>query len=151
MDGRRWLNAAMILLRRLVAIAAVGIAAAAAVRAPAPPPAAPPVNWNARGGHTPGSTSVEYQVRDGARTYRALSPGGVGIPNAEWSKSYLASTERLKGLGPWDVMLPNHPDMMLPRRIGELEPELKRERRARRTPSWRGRPGSTRGSTPSLR
>jgi metallo-beta-lactamase class B len=76
-------------------------------------------------GHTPGSTSVEYQVRDGARTYRALSPGGVGIPSAEWSKPYLASTVRLKALGPWDVMLPNHPDMMLPKKIRDLEPELK--------------------------
>jgi metallo-beta-lactamase class B len=76
-------------------------------------------------GHTPGSTSTELQVRDGARTYRALVPGGLGIPNAQWSKAYLASTQRLKSLGPWDVMLPNHPDMMVPRKIRELEPELK--------------------------
>jgi metallo-beta-lactamase class B len=76
-------------------------------------------------GHTPGSTSTELQVRDGARTYRALLPGGLGIPNAQWSKAYLASTQRLKSLGPWDVMLPNHPDMMVPRKIRELEPELK--------------------------
>ena len=76
-------------------------------------------------GHTPGSTSTELQVRDGARSYRALLPGGLGIPNAQWSKAYLASTQRLKSLGPWDVMLPNHPDMMVPRKIRELEPELK--------------------------
>ena len=76
-------------------------------------------------GHTPGSTSTELQVRDGARTYRALLPGGLGIPNAQWSKAYLTSTQRLKSLGPWDVMLPNHPDMMVPRKIRELEPELK--------------------------
>jgi len=76
-------------------------------------------------GHTPGATSTELQVRDGARTYRALVPGGLGIPNAQWSKAYLDSTRRLKSLGPWDVMLPNHPDMMVPRKIRELEPELK--------------------------
>lgn len=79
-------------------------------------------------GHTPGATSVEFQVRDGDRTYRALSPGGLGIPDAQWSSAYLQSTERLKALGPWDVMLPNHPDMMVPRRIRELEPELKTRR-----------------------
>jgi metallo-beta-lactamase class B len=76
-------------------------------------------------GHTPGSTSTEVQVRDGARSYRALIPGGLGIPNAQWSKAYLDSTQRLKSLGPWDVMLPNHPDMGVPRKIRELEPELK--------------------------
>jgi len=76
-------------------------------------------------GHTPGATSTEFQVRDGARRYRALVPGGLGIPNAQWSKPYLDSMQRLKSLGPWDVMLPNHPDMMVPRKIRELEPELK--------------------------
>ena len=30
-------------------------------------------------GHTPGATSIEYQVRDGGKTYRALSPGGLGM------------------------------------------------------------------------
>lgn len=79
-------------------------------------------------GHTPGSTSVEFQVRDGDRTYRALSPGGLGIPDAQWSEAYLTSTQRLKALGPWDVMLPNHPDMMVPRTIRELEPDLKTRR-----------------------
>ena len=79
-------------------------------------------------GHTPGSTSVEFQVRDGNRTYRALSPGGLGIPDAQWSAAYLKSTQRLKALGPWDVMLPNHPDMMVPRKIRELEPDLKTRR-----------------------
>jgi metallo-beta-lactamase class B len=79
-------------------------------------------------GHTPGATSTEFQVRDGDRRYRALSPGGLGIPNAEWSAAYLKSTEKLTALGPWDVMLPNHSDMMVPRRIRELEPELKARR-----------------------
>ena len=79
-------------------------------------------------GHTPGATSTEFQVRDGDRRYRAIVPGGLGIPNAEWSAAYLKSTERLKGLGPWDVMLPNHSDMMVPRKIRELEPELKARR-----------------------
>ena len=79
-------------------------------------------------GHTPGATSTAFQVRDGDRSYRAISPGGLGIPNAEWSAAYLKSTERLKALGPWDVMLPNHSDMMVPRKIRELEPELKARR-----------------------
>jgi len=79
-------------------------------------------------GHTPGATSTEFQVRDGGRTYRALSPGGLGIPDAQWSAAYLKSTQRLKALGPWDVMLPNHSDMMVPRKIRELEPDLKTRR-----------------------
>jgi metallo-beta-lactamase class B len=74
---------------------------------------------------TPGSTSTEYQARDGNRSYRVLMPGGLGIPNAEWSAAYLESTQRLKSLGPWDVMLPNHPDMGVPRKIRDLEPLLK--------------------------
>lgn len=76
-------------------------------------------------GHTPGSTSTEYRARDGNRSYRVLMPGGLGIPSAEWSAAYLKSTQRLKSLGPWDVMLPNHPDMGVPRKIRDLEPLLK--------------------------
>lgn len=79
-------------------------------------------------GHTPGSTSVEYRARDGNRSYRVLSPGGLGIPAAEWSVPYLKSTERLKALGPWDVMLPNHPDMMVPRKMRDLEQDIKNRR-----------------------
>ena len=76
-------------------------------------------------GHTPGSTSTEFRARDGNRTYRVLMPGGLGFPNAQWTPAYLKSTERLKALGPWDAMLPNHGDMMTPRRLRELEPAIR--------------------------
>ena len=76
-------------------------------------------------GHTPGSTSTEFRARDGNRTYRVLMPGGLGFPNAQWTPAYLKSTERLKALGPWDAMLPNHGDMMTPRRLRDLEPAIR--------------------------
>jgi len=76
-------------------------------------------------GHTPGATSTEFQARDGNRRYRVIVPGGLGIPTAEWSQAYLKSTERLKSLGPWDVMLPNHSDMMVPKKWKDLEADLK--------------------------
>lgn len=79
-------------------------------------------------GHTPGATSTEYRARDGNRTYRVLSPGGLGFPNAEWTPAYLKSTQRLKSLGPWDAMLPNHGDMMTPRRMRDLEADIRAHR-----------------------
>jgi hypothetical protein len=48
---------------------------------------------------------VEYRARDGNRSYRVLSPGGLGILAAEWSVPF-KSTERLKALGPDDAELP---------------------------------------------
>ena len=64
-------------------------------------------------GHTPGSTSIEYQVRDGEDSYRVLSAGGMGMNMApEVNSTFLDSVERLKGMGPWEVMLPNHPWLM---------------------------------------
>jgi metallo-beta-lactamase class B len=64
-------------------------------------------------GHTPGSTSVEFQVRDRGRSYRALEPGGLGIAfGPEWTPVFLMSIERLKQLGPWDVVFGNHPFLM---------------------------------------
>lgn len=51
-------------------------------------------------GHTPGALTVEYQARDGARSYRALAPGGLGFNfGPEWTGPYLKSYERLKQLG----------------------------------------------------
>jgi metallo-beta-lactamase class B len=76
-------------------------------------------------GHTPGATSTAFQARDGNRRYRVIVPGGLGIPSAEWSQAYLTSTERLKAAGPWDVMLPNHSDMMVPKKWKDLEGDLK--------------------------
>ena len=71
-------------------------------------------------GHTPGATSIEYQVRDGGRTYRALSPGGLGMQfGPAETPSFLKSVERLKQLGSWDVMLSNHPWLM-PRTLDDI-------------------------------
>ncbi len=71
-------------------------------------------------GHTPGATSIEYQVRDGGKTYRALSPGGLGMQfGPAETPTFLKSVERLKQLGPWDVMLSNHPWLM-PRTLDDL-------------------------------
>lgn len=64
-------------------------------------------------GHTPGSLSMEYVVSDGDRHYLALTPGGLGYSfSPEWNEAYIASFERLRQLGHWDVMLSNHPFMV---------------------------------------
>ena len=61
-------------------------------------------------GHTVGSTSVEFPVRHMGRTYRALTPGGLGLHYApDWGPTFKKSIERLRSLGPWDVALGNHP------------------------------------------
>ena len=42
-----------------------------------------------------------------------LTPGGLGLSfSSEWNEQYLKSTERLKEMGPWDVVLSNHPNMV---------------------------------------
>ena len=89
-------------------------------------------------GHTPGSTSTEFRARDSNRTYRVLVPGGLGFPNAQWTPAYLKSTERLKSLGPWDAMLPNHGDMMTPRRLRDLEPAIRAHRAGQPHPAVQG-------------
>lgn len=64
-------------------------------------------------GHTPGSMSVEFSVRDRGKTYRALEPGGLGLSfGPEWTPVFLRSIQRLKDLGPWDVIFGNHPFLM---------------------------------------
>lgn len=76
-------------------------------------------------GHTPGSTSVEFQVRDVGRSYRALTPGGLGLHyQADWGPTFKSSIQRLKDRGPWDVMLSNHPFLM-PRDLEQIEAGLK--------------------------
>ena len=61
-------------------------------------------------GHTVGSMSVEYPVRYMGRSYRALTPGGLGLHYApDWGPTFKKSIERLRALGPWDVALGNHP------------------------------------------
>jgi metallo-beta-lactamase class B len=72
-------------------------------------------------GRTPGALAIEYQARDGARTYRALHNGAYGTPQPRWGEAYLKSIARLKTLGPFQVWLPNHPWMALPRDLEEIE------------------------------
>ena len=76
-------------------------------------------------GHTVGATSIEFQVRDRGKQYRAIVPGGMGMQfGPEWTPIFIKSIERLKQLGPWDVMLGNHPFLM-PRDLElEIEPAL---------------------------
>jgi metallo-beta-lactamase class B len=75
-------------------------------------------------GHTPGATSVEFQVRDRGRSYRAIVPGGLGLQYApEWGPVFKKSIERLRQLGPWDVALGNHP-FLAPKDLEQVEREL---------------------------
>jgi metallo-beta-lactamase class B len=65
-------------------------------------------------GHTAGALSVEFQVQDRGKSYRALSPGGLGMQfGPEGTASYINSLQHLLALGPWDVLLGNHPFYML--------------------------------------
>jgi len=49
-------------------------------------------------------------VRYMGRSYRALTPGGLGLHYApDWGPTFKKSIERLRALGPWDVALGNHP------------------------------------------
>lgn len=75
-------------------------------------------------GHTPGSTSIEFPVKDQGRTYRALTPGGLGLHyQPDWGPTFKASIQRLRDRGPWDVMLSNHPFLM-PRDLEDIETAL---------------------------
>ena len=63
-------------------------------------------------GHTPGSLTTTYTVRDGDQSYLALSPGGLGFNfGPESTATYIASIERLRNIGGFSVVLPNHPYM----------------------------------------
>lgn len=72
-------------------------------------------------GRTPGALGIEFQARDGGRTYRALANGAYGTPQPRWGEAYLQSIARLKALGPWQVWLPNHPFMAMPRDLADIE------------------------------
>ncbi len=62
-------------------------------------------------GHTPGTSSFEYVAYDGDQRYRVLTPGGTGLSmSSEWTDAWIKGRERLKELGPWDVVLGNHPN-----------------------------------------
>ena len=62
-------------------------------------------------GHTPGTSSFEYIAYDGDQRYHVLTPGGTGLTmSSEWTDAWIEGRERLKELGPWDVVLGNHPN-----------------------------------------
>jgi metallo-beta-lactamase class B len=62
-------------------------------------------------GHTPGTSSFEYIAHDGEQRYRVLTPGGTGLSmGSDWTDEWIEGRERLKGLGPWNVVLGNHPN-----------------------------------------
>ena len=76
-------------------------------------------------GHTPGATSVEFPVKDGGRSYRAIEPGGLGVQyQANAGPAFKSSMEKLKSLGPWDVVLGNHP-FLAPKDLEVVETELR--------------------------
>jgi metallo-beta-lactamase class B len=75
-------------------------------------------------GHTPGATSIEFQVKDGGRSYRTILPGGLGVQyQANWGPAFKKSIQTLRRLGPWDVALGNHP-FLAPKDLEVVEAEL---------------------------
>jgi metallo-beta-lactamase class B len=65
-------------------------------------------------GHTVGALSVEFTAVDRGKSYRALGPGGLGMQfGPEWTNAFTQSMNHLKSLGPWDVIVTDHPFMML--------------------------------------
>jgi metallo-beta-lactamase class B len=72
-------------------------------------------------GRTAGALGIEYQARDGNRRYRAMNTGAYGTPTPRMGEAYLQSIARIKALGPWQVFLPNHPFMALPRDLADIE------------------------------
>lgn len=59
-------------------------------------------------GHTPGALAIDVQGKADGRTFRALIPCTGINPSPDLTRSYIASMERLKGMGPWDAILPVH-------------------------------------------
>ena len=66
-------------------------------------------------GHTEGVLSMRYQVKDGAKSYTAVTLGGVGLnfDGVERTTNYLASYDRLQNqiAKSASVSLPNHARM----------------------------------------
>lgn len=64
-------------------------------------------------GHTRGVLSIQFNVRDDKREYRAFTFGGAGLNfnGAKRVEQYIASIQRVKDLGPMDVNAANHPTM----------------------------------------
>jgi metallo-beta-lactamase class B len=63
-------------------------------------------------GHTPGCLSMEFTVFDNGKPYKALAPGGLGVPNGiENLKLYVQSVATMRGIPDVQVLLPDHPFM----------------------------------------
>ena len=94
-------------------------------------------------GHTLGSASYGYTVRDGGNAYRAVTVGGLGlnaIKNVAQVEAYVASVERLRAMAadlkdPISVSLTVHPpvagmfpmaDKLAARKAGEPNPFVDR-------------------------
>jgi len=76
-------------------------------------------------GTTPGSLAIDYQVKDRGKSYRAMHTGAVAMyGDPSTADAYIKGLERLKMLGPWDVLLPNHPFMAQPKDLGEIERDM---------------------------
>lgn len=90
-------------------------------------------------GHTPGTASFVYRVRDGNKTYRAVTVGGLGlnaIKNVGQVEDYVRSVKRLQAMAdakrdPITVSLTTHPpaagmyaqaDRLAARKPGEINP-----------------------------
>ncbi len=59
-------------------------------------------------GHTPGALAIDVQGKSDGRSFRSLIPNTGINPSPDLTRPYIASMERLKGMGPWDAVLPVH-------------------------------------------
>ena len=75
-------------------------------------------------GHTPGALASSFQVFDRGRAYKAFSPGGLGMQfTQEWTEPFIKGIEQVKAAGPYDVVLTDHPFMMI-KPLAEIRAEL---------------------------
>lgn len=64
-------------------------------------------------GHTPGVTSMEFQVTDQGKSYKATMFGGTGLNTVNGvraTEQYIASVRRMMALPDLQVNLTNHPE-----------------------------------------
>ena len=64
-------------------------------------------------GHTLGTMSIAFDVRDGDDTYRALTFGGAGLnfSGVDRTEMYLKSVARMQTIEGLEVSVPNHASM----------------------------------------
>lgn len=105
-------------------------------------------------GHTPGTASYTYDVKDGPNVYRAITVGGLGlnaIENSKQVEEYIASVDKIAQLvkqpnNPVTVHLTTHPfsngltelrEKVLARKPGEPNPLVDRQGLLRQLASLR--------------